>query len=106
MILPGLQRTARREKLMEISFLGLRLRCQYWQVATGLGSTTPAVYAACHMPCRLTLLVTSCTTLTPCFGGSTECTCAEECEEECLLQQLPARQLGGDYLMKSSLGPR
>ena len=37
------QHTSRREKLMEISFLGLSERCQYWQVATGLGSTTPAV---------------------------------------------------------------
>ena len=29
-----------------ISFFGLRERCQYLQVPTGLGSTTPAVYTA------------------------------------------------------------
>lgn len=55
-------RTARREKPTEMSFLGLRERCQYCAVATGLGSTTPAVYAACQMPCRFTRRVTSCTT--------------------------------------------
>ena len=56
----SLRRTSRREKLMEISFFGLSERCQYWQVAAGMGSTTPAVYAACQMPSRLTRLVISC----------------------------------------------
>lgn len=31
---------------MLMSFLGLRERCQYWHSATGLGSSTPAVYTA------------------------------------------------------------
>ena len=35
--------TARREKPTLISFFGLRERCQYCAVATGFGSTTPAV---------------------------------------------------------------
>ena len=42
------------EKPISMSFLGFKDRCQYRQLATGLGSTTPAVYAACHTPHRLT----------------------------------------------------
>ena len=45
---------------MEMSFLGLRERCQYWHSATGLGSSTPAVYTACQMSCRFTRRVISC----------------------------------------------
>ena len=51
--------TWRREKPTEMSFLGLRERCQYWVVDTGLGSTAPAVYAACQMLVKLTRRVIS-----------------------------------------------
>ena len=49
-----------REKPTPISFLGLSERCQYCAVATGFGSTVPAVYAACQMFWRLTRRVISC----------------------------------------------
>ena len=41
------------------SFLTLSDRCQYRAVPMGLGSTTPAVYAACQIPVRLILRVIS-----------------------------------------------
>ena len=42
-----------------MSFLGSSDRWKYLQRATGLGSTTPAVYTACHTSVRLTRRVTS-----------------------------------------------
>ena len=34
---------------MSMSFLGLMVRCQYWQPSPmGVGMTMPAVYTACH----------------------------------------------------------
>ncbi len=53
-------RAASRVKLTAMSLRGCSARCQYVAVATGLGSTTPAVYAACQMPARFTRRVISC----------------------------------------------
>ena len=49
----------RRVNPISTSFLTFRLLCQYRAVPIGLGSTTPAVYAACQMPRRLTRRVIS-----------------------------------------------
>ncbi len=45
--------------LMSMSFLGFSDRWKYLHADTGFGSTTPAVYTAWNMPCRLTRRVTS-----------------------------------------------
>ena len=57
------------------SFLTLSDRCQYRAVPMGLGSTTPAVYAACQIPLRLILRVISRMNMEPVASIGASCGC-------------------------------